>query len=154
VASKCSLEKQIIDQQVQIFVPQVSQHITDDDLLENKDVICEKTEVHRGNKSASNWLFALVAKMRKSHQEPDVSGVSKPVEPSRESSTSIKLGLSRIIVCIGDLTTEKVSCLMNSRTHLVRRIIGRHDRRVFNIGSALSGNQQSSWCTKLEIIRV
>ena len=118
VQSKCLLDKQIIHRQIQIEVPKAKSGNFAQNASKTSSPEHESKPADNSKQASSpkpvNWFLRLFQR-NKSKAGPSTHAQQKNSTSQRQSTssindtTSITIGNSRIIVCIGDLTKQVVS---------------------------------------------
>ncbi len=118
VESKCLLEKQIINHRIQIHIPKANVIDFGDNTVEeqsqenNSEPLNSASEASANSKT--NWFFGLFQRKKNDNQPPKPTQQQSPTLQVRSTSdsnntASVTIGLSKIIVCTGDLTKQAVS---------------------------------------------
>jgi len=112
------LEKQIINHRIQIDIPKAKVIDFGNNTVEEQSQE-NNSETLNGASAASanpktNWFFGLFQRKKPDNQPPKPTQQQSPTLQVRSTSdsnntTSVTIGLSKIIVCTGDLTKQAVS---------------------------------------------
>lgn len=111
--SKCSLEKEIVHQLIQIQIPKAKVYELEDTIFDVQPQV-DSSELPNASeetstKTTQNWFLSLFEREKTKSSEQDNS-VSQVLSTSPVYNTAnVTIGKSKIIVCIGDLTKQAVS---------------------------------------------
>jgi hypothetical protein len=115
--SKCSVDKQIIHQQIQIPIPKAKVYEFDDSTSDIQSRENNSEAPNNSNEtstaSTNNWFLKLFQGKKSNTQSSQPTQQQSPTLQVRSASTvnntpSVTIGKSKIIVCIGDLTKQAV----------------------------------------------
>jgi hypothetical protein len=112
------LEKQIINHRIQIHIPKAKVIDFGDNTVEEQSQENNSEPLNGASEASANpktnWFFGLFQRKKPDNQPPKPAQQQSPTLQVRSTSdsnntTSVTIGLSKIIVCTGDLTKQAVS---------------------------------------------
>ncbi|CAM4845808.1 unnamed protein product, partial [Rotaria magnacalcarata] len=144
IDSKCQLVKQIIPHPIQIQIPKAKKHYFDDGAScsltqENKSEPVDNPSQDTES-SQKNWFLKLFQSNKPKVQpstvtQPQNSPSSVQSTSNTSNTCSVAIGNSKIIVCMGDLTTQAVDIIVvcSTSTILCNAIISAAGHQVKSI---------------------
>jgi hypothetical protein len=128
VESKCLLEKQIIHHQIQIQIPKAKVYEFDDNASEVQSQDDNSEPSNNSDEASANskkhWFLKLFQRDKPKTQSPKPIQQQSPIPQvqstsSADTTASVTVGNSKIIVCTGDLTKQAVSFFPPVRIKMV-----------------------------------